>query len=61
VQLVASGHGVLKVTYPDGSTKDIPVPDVPGSIDLIRGDSAQEGLLNISAPEGVEMYSMTFG
>lgn len=61
VQLVASGHGVLKVTYPDGSTKDIPVPDVPGSIDLIRGDSAQEGLLNVSVPEGVEMYSMTFG
>ena len=51
----------MKVTYPDGSTKDIPVPDVPGSIDLIRGDSAQEGLLNVSVPEGVEMYSMTFG
>ena len=61
VQLVASGTGELKVSYPDGSTKSVPVPEVPGSIDLIRGNEAHEGILTISAPEGVQLYSMTFG
>lgn len=61
VQLVASGAGELEVTYPDGSTKKISVPEVPGSIDLLRGDEATEGILTIKAPEGVHLYSMTFG
>ncbi|MEJ4104107.1 cytochrome c biogenesis protein CcdA [Corynebacterium bovis] len=61
VQVVASGSGTLRTTLPDGSTRQIPVPSTPGSVDLVSGPTVTEGTLRLDVPEGVTLYSFTFG
>ncbi|MDO4684997.1 MAG: cytochrome c biogenesis protein CcdA [Corynebacterium sp.] len=61
VQVVASGKGEITVTRADGSKETFTVPETPGTIDLVKVSSAQNGVLTIDADQGIRMYSLTFG
>ncbi|OIR46439.1 cytochrome c biogenesis protein CcdA [Corynebacterium sp. NML130628] len=59
VQLVVSGKGEVEVEYPDGSHRTFNVSD--GTLDLVKGDTPMEGVLQIRPSAGVKLYSLTFG
>ena len=61
VQVVASGTGKLTVTRADGSKETFEVPKTPGTVDIVKVSTPQEGVLTIDAEPGVRMYSLTFG
>lgn len=61
VQVVASGTGKISVTRADGTKETFEVPKTPGTVDIVKVSTAQEGVLTIDAEPGIRMYSLTFG
>lgn len=61
VQLVTSGAGQLVLTDGHGHRNTIPIPKVPGTIDLISETNPQSDTVTLEIPEGVQLYSFTFG
>ncbi|SPT53236.1 thiol-disulfide oxidoreductase [Actinomyces bovis] len=60
VNLVASGQGELKWTF-NGQSGSMQVPPVPNGLALIEGQEMVSGVLEIEVPQGVQLYSFTFG
>lgn len=60
VQIVASGEGTLQVDGPTGSFT-VDVHGAPNAVDIIQGQSQTHGDLHVKVPQGVQLYSLTFG
>lgn len=58
--LVASGQGTLKWTF-NGANGSMQVSGVPNGLALVDGQEMVSGVLEIEVPQGVELYSFTFG
>ncbi|MGO3146403.1 MAG: cytochrome c biogenesis protein DipZ [Leucobacter sp.] len=61
VRVVVAGEGMLEVTLPDGKTHAVEVSGTPQSYQLVGDDDPTDGVLDVTVPEGIEVYSFTFG
>ncbi|MBH5297599.1 cytochrome c biogenesis protein DipZ [Corynebacterium ulcerans] len=59
IQLVVSGQGKVKATFPDGSSKTFDVSD--GTIDIYDADKPLDGIITLELEPSVTAYSLTFG
>jgi cytochrome c biogenesis protein CcdA/thiol-disulfide isomerase/thioredoxin len=61
VRLVMAGEGTVTVTL-DGKTRpDIAVSGTPRSYRAVSGQQNRDGVLEVTIPPGVHVYSFTFG
>lgn len=61
VRMVLSGAGELTVRGSDGEETTVTVDGTPRSYELVDGATSVDGILDIDVPEGVQVYSFTFG
>jgi cytochrome c biogenesis protein CcdA/thiol-disulfide isomerase/thioredoxin len=60
VRIVAAGEGTIGVDV-DGQTSTIDVGGTPRSYAVVEPGDAREGTIVLDVPNGVEVYSFTFG
>ncbi|MFS0854685.1 cytochrome c biogenesis protein DipZ [Microbacterium sp. 179-I 3D4 NHS] len=60
-RVVLAGSGILTVEDEKGRTQTIEVDGTPRSYGLVKRDDIAAGVLTLDVPEGVEVYSFTFG
>jgi thiol-disulfide isomerase/thioredoxin len=60
VRMVLSGSGTVSYEV-DGVTETFEVSGTPNSYPLLKTNSSETGLLNVTLSPGVEAYSLTFG
>ncbi|MBC3186670.1 redoxin domain-containing protein [Corynebacterium sp. zg-331] len=60
VQLVVSGRGTIRVEHRDGRGEEFPVT-ADGSVDLVKGTQSRRETVSITIPQGLRVYSFTFG
>ncbi|RRD29522.1 cytochrome c biogenesis protein DipZ [Actinomyces bowdenii] len=60
VNLVVSGEGDLTWTV-DGQERTMHVSGVPNGLELVRTEDTRAGVIEITATEGLHLYSFTFG
>ncbi|WP_194948386.1 cytochrome c biogenesis protein CcdA [Actinomyces trachealis] len=58
--LVTSGQGELRWTF-NGKSGSMQVPEVPNRLALVDEQEQVSGILEIEVPQGVQLYSFTFG
>jgi hypothetical protein len=64
VFVVLGGEGTVEATVTsDGrpTTSDIEVSGSPRLYPVLEGDERTEGLVDLEVPDGVQVYTMTFG
>lgn len=61
VRIVVSGEGSLTVSRDGKPLPAVKISGTPRSYELLAGDKATEGRLQVKVPPGVQVYSFTFG
>jgi hypothetical protein len=64
VFVVLGGEGTVESTVTTGgrsTTTSIDVSGNPRLYPVLEGDGPTEGLVDLEVPEGVQVYTMTFG
>lgn len=61
VRMVLAGSGELTVRGSDGEEETITVDGTPRSYGILDGSQLAQGVLDIDVPDGVQVYSFTFG
>jgi cytochrome c biogenesis protein CcdA/thiol-disulfide isomerase/thioredoxin len=61
VRIVAGGEGSVRLTGDGVQTERIAVSGAPDSYRVVRVDGASSGVITVTVPEGVTVYSFTFG
>ena len=61
VRIVVSGEGSLSVTRDGENAREVEVSGTPRSYELLAGEGALEGTIEVEVPPGVDVYSFTFG
>ncbi|MGO1235257.1 MAG: cytochrome c biogenesis protein DipZ [Microbacterium gubbeenense] len=61
VRMVLAGSGELTVREPDGEEKTVEVDGTPRSYEIVDSSKLSSGVLDIDVPDGVQVYSFTFG
>ncbi len=61
VRVVVAGSGTLEVTLPDGTRRSVEVSGTPRSYEIVGSGDPTEGTLTVRVPEGLDVYSFTFG
>ena len=61
VRVVVAGEGTLLVALPGGKTRTVDVSGTPQSYQLVGDDDPTNGVLDLTVPDGIEVYSFTFG
>ena len=61
VRAVVAGSGTIEVAIEGGETRSIEIDGTPRSYRLVEADDPAEGVLEVTVPEGVQVYSFTFG
>lgn len=61
VRIVAAGEGDVSVTIDGKDADDISVGGTPKSYEVLKESDSRTGLIELTIPAGVEVYSFTFG
>ena len=61
VRMVLAGSGELTVRGPDGEENTVEVDGTPRSYGIVDSSKLSSGVLDIDVPDGVQVYSFTFG
>lgn len=61
VRVVVAGSGQLTIDRGDGTRETITVDGAPRSYELIKTNEVAEGTLTLDVPQGINVYSFTFG
>lgn len=61
VRIMVAGSGTLVTSVNGGAEDRIEVGGTPRSYAVVAGGDAREGVLEVEVPEGVQVYSFTFG
>lgn len=61
VRMVLAGSGELTVRGPGGKEQKVTVDGTPRSYGVVDSSKLSSGVLEIEVPEGVQVYSFTFG
>ncbi|PRI10999.1 cytochrome c biogenesis protein CcdA [Leucobacter massiliensis] len=61
VRVVAAGEGALELSIEGGGSRTVEVGGTPQSYRLVQEGDPVDGVLELRVPEGVQLYSFTFG
>ena len=61
VRAVVAGSGTIEVAVEGGGTRSVKIDGTPKSYRLVEADDPDKGTLDVQVPQGVQVYSFTFG